>query len=42
MDFSFSSNDQKSLLIWDAFIGQNTDVVGKKLSELNILIENVP
>ena len=35
-------NDQKSLLIWDAFTGQNTDAVKKRLAELNILIVNVP
>ena len=35
-------NDQNSLLIWDAFTGQNTDAVKKRLSELNILAVNVP
>ena len=35
-------NDQKSLLIWDVFTGQNTDAVMNRLSELNILIVNVP
>ena len=36
------SNDQKSLLIWDAFTGQNTDAVKNRLSELNILTADVP
>ena len=35
-------NNQKSLLIWDAFTGQNTDAVKNRLSELNILTVNVP
>ena len=35
-------NDQKSLLIWDVFTGQNTDAFMNRLSELNILIVNVP
>ena len=29
-------NDQKKLLIWDAFTGQNTDSVKKQLSELTV------
>ena len=35
-------NDQNSLLIWDAFTGQNTDAVKNRLSELNILTVKVP
>ena len=35
-------NDQKSLLIWDAFTGQNADAVKNRLSGLNILTVNVP
>ena len=35
-------NDQKSLLIWDAFTGRNTDTVKNRLSELNIFTVNVP
>ena len=36
------TNDQNSVLIWDAFTGQNTDAVNNRLSELNIFIVNVP
>lgn len=35
-------DDQKSLLIWDAFKGQNTDAVMARLAELNILTVLVP
>ena len=35
-------NDQKLLLIWDAFTGQNADAGKNRLSELNILTVNVP
>ena len=35
-------NDQKSLLIWDAFTDQNTDDVKNRLSELYFLTVNVP
>lgn len=34
--------DQKALLIWDAFTGQNTPAVLEKLDELNILTALVP
>ena len=36
------TNDQNSVLIWDAFTGQNTDAVNNRLSELNIFTVNVP
>ena len=35
-------NNQKSLLIWDGFTGQNNDAVKNSLSELNILTVNFP
>ena len=35
-------NDQKSLIIWNAFTGQNTDAVKNRLSGLKILTVNVP
>ena len=40
-DFSLPK-DQNALLIWDAFTGQNTDVVEKRLCDLVILTVNVP
>ena len=36
------TNDQNSVLIWDAFTGQNTDAVNNRLFELNIFTVNVP
>ena len=35
-------NDQKFLLIWDAFTGQNTDAVKNRRFELSILTVIVP
>ena len=36
------TNDQNSVLIWDAFTGQNNDAVNNRISELNIFTVNVP